>query len=285
MLANARDLLAQAMRATPSYGVLAFNVIGLEHAEAIVEGAETEASPVVLQISQNAVRYRQGQLEPIVAACRALAQRASVPVALHLDHATTKEICERAVAAGVRSIMFDASSADYAENVQRTAAIAEWAHSVGASVEGELGIVGGKDGVETSTDGMTDPQMASQYVQDTGLDLLAVALGTEHGMTEQRVVIDVERIDALRAVVNVPLVLHGSSGVPDAALREAVRRGMTKINMATQLNVAFTRAIRSMLANDPGVTDPRVYGAAGRAAMVDVVRAKCRLVGSSGNGQ
>ncbi len=284
MLARTQDLLEAAMRSRPRYGVLAFNVIGLEHAEAIVQGAEAERAPVILQISQNAVRYRIGALEPLVAACRELAIAASTPVALHLDHATSHELCERAAAAGMSSIMFDASTASHAHNIDITATEVRWAHGLGLAIEGEIGIVGGKGAAITSHEGMTDPQEAARYVAATGVDSLAVAVGTEHGMTEQVVALDFARISALREAVAIPLVLHGSSGVPDESLVEAVQRGIVKINLATQLNLAFTGAIRRVLADNAQVTDPRVYGTVGRAAIEEVVRAKCRLLRASGKG-
>lgn len=284
MLARTQDLLEAAMRADARYGVLALNVIGLDHAEAIVRGAEAERAPVILQISQNAIRYRMGMLEPIAAACRALAVASGMPVALHLDHATTHDLCVRAAAAGMSSIMFDASTSSHERNIEITTREARWAHEMGLSIEGELGIVGGKDGAVTSVEGMTDPVAAADYVRTTGVDSLAVAVGTEHGMTSQVAELDFQRISALRDVVDVPLVLHGSSGVTDEALVEAVHCGIVKINMATQLNAAFTVEIRDYLARDRQVTDPRRYGEIGRTAMMDVVRAKCRLVGAAGRG-
>jgi fructose-bisphosphate aldolase class II len=283
MLARTQDLLETAMRATPPYGVVAFNVIGLEHAEAIVAGAEAERAPVILQVSQNAIRYRGGAIEPIAAACRELAAAASVPVALHLDHATTHELCVRAADAGFSSVMFDASTAATERNVARTAEEVAWAHGRGLSVEGELGVVGGKEGAVTTIEGMTDPEAAAAYVAATGVDALAVAVGTEHGMTERRAALDLDRVAAIRAAVAVPLVLHGSSGVPAETLAEAVRRGITKVNLATQLNQALTGAIRAYLDEHLPVTDPRKYGEPGRAAMGEVVRATIRLVGASGS--
>lgn len=282
MLARTQDLLVAAMRATPRWGVPAFNVIGLDHAEAIVEGAEAERAPVILQISQNAVRYRRGAVAPIATACREIANAASVPVALHLDHATTLELCQQAADAGFGSIMFDASTSAPDRNRARTAEAVAWAHARGLSLEGELGIVGGKEGAVTSAEGMTDPAEAADFVAETGLDALAVAVGTTHGMTDRRARLDLERIAAIRAAVDVPLVLHGSSGVPADTLAEAIRRGITKVNLATQLNQAFTGAIRLYLGDHPEATDPRAYGEAGRAAMREVVRATSRIVGASG---
>ena len=279
MLSHTLHLLTRAQR--DGYGVLACNVIGLDHAEAIVQGAEAERAPVILQVSQNAIRYRLGRLEPLVTACRETALAADVPVALHLDHATTREMCERAVAAGMSSVMFDASSDDEEVNIARTGETARWAHDRRIAIEGEIGVVGGKEGAVTTVEGMTDPDAAAHYVAATGVDLLAVAVGTEHGMARETR-IDLGRISAIRAMVDVPLVLHGTSGVPDEDLREAVRLGITKVNMATQLNAAYTGAIREHLATDPHVTDPRRYCSPAREAMAAVVRAKCRLIGASG---
>lgn len=284
MLARTQDLLETAMKARSRYGVLAFNVIGLDHAEAIVGGAEEARAPVILQISQNAIRYRMGMLEPIAAACRALAVASRMPVALHLDHATTHDLCVRAAAAGMSSIMVDASTSSHERNIEITTREARWAHEMGLSIEGELGIVGGKGGAVTSIEGMTDPVAAADYVNATGVDSLAVAVGTTHGMTRQSIDLDFNRISALRDAVDISLVLHGSSGVGDDALIEAVRRGIVKVNIATQLNAAFTGAIRGYLARDRQMTDPRRYGDIGRTAMMDVVRAKCRLVGAAGQG-
>lgn len=282
MLIPTQHLLDQAMRHDPPYGVLALNVIGLEHAEAIVAAAEAEHSPVILQISQNAIRYR-GAIEPLGRACQELARASTVPVALHLDHATTDDLCERAAELGFSSIMFDASAATEDENIRLTAQKVEWAHRHDVTIEGELGIVGGKDGIVTSTQGLTDPDAARHYVDATGIDALAVAIGTEHGMTQRRASLDLDRLDRIRRVVAVPLVLHGSSGVPDETLAEAVSRGITKVNLATQLNSAYTAAIRECLDQDRAVVDPRIYGATGRTAMTELVRHRCRLVGSSGH--
>jgi fructose-bisphosphate aldolase class II len=282
MLRRTQHLLDQAMRHDPPYGVLALNVIGLEHAEAIVAAAEAEQSPVILQISQNAIRFR-GAVEPLGRACHELAQAATVPIALHLDHATTNDLCERAAKLGFSSIMFDASAASETENIRLTAQKVAWTHQHNITLEGELGIVGGKDGVVTSSQGLTDPDAARHYVDATGIDALAVAIGTEHGMTQRRAALDLDRLDRIRRAVDLPLVLHGSSGVPDEMLAEAVRRGITKVNLATQLNSAYTAAVRECLAQDRTVVDPRIYGAAGRTAMMELVRDRCRLVGSSGH--
>jgi fructose-bisphosphate aldolase class II len=270
-LATTGDIL----RAAPA-GVGAFNVIQLEHATAVVAGAEAAGLPVVLQISENCVRYH-GALEPIALAALAVARRASVPVSVHLDHATDRALVEEAVDLGLGSVMFDASALPDEENVTATAAVAAWCHARGVWVEAELGEVGGKDGVH-APGARTEPPEATAYVSRTGVDALAVAVGSSHAMTTKDAVLDLALIAELRAAVPVPLVLHGSSGVPDDTLREAVRHGMKKINVATHLNQAFTGAVRDHLARDPKVVDPRKYLRSGRDAVTREVTHLLRVL-------
>ena len=257
-------------------GVGAFNVIGIEHAEAIVSGAETAGLPVVLQISENCVRYH-GALEPIALAALAIAGTAAVPVAVHLDHATSAELVRVAAGIGISSVMFDASALDHAANLAATAEVAAWCHERGIWVEAELGEIGGKDGVHAQG-ARTTPEDAVAYVDATGVDALAVAVGSSHAMLTRDAVLDFGLIGQIRArvPVAVPLVLHGSSGIPDGALAKAIMAGMTKINIATQLNKVFTAAIRERLGADEQLVDPRTYGAAGREAVAAEV---ARLLG------
>lgn len=255
-------------------GAAAFNVIQLEHAEAIVAGALSARAPVILQLSQNAVRYH-GALRPIAAAALAAADSAGVPVALHLDHATERELVDEAVELGVGSVMYDASALGYEENVRATADVVRRCHRRGVWVEAELGEIGGKDGVH-APGARTDPAAAAAYVAATGVDALAVAVGTSHAMLTRDAVLDFRLIAALRAAVAVPLVLHGSSGVADADLAAAVGAGITKINIATQLNKVFTAAVRERLTAEPGLVDTRRYLGAGRTAVAAEVR---RLLG------
>ena len=279
-LGSALDLLRNAEAG--GYSIGAFNVIGAEHAQAIVCAAELERSPAILQLSENSVKYNLGSVVPIGRLCYELAREAGVPVALHLDHATSWELCERALDAGFGSVMLDASALPLEANVRATADAARRAHARGATLEGELGVVGGKGGVMSPHEGQTDPQQARQYVEATGVDALAVAVGTAHAMVETTASVDLELVSRLRAAVAVPLVLHGSSGVPDADLAEVVRRGIVKINVATQLNVAFTRAVRAALARDSRLVDPRKYLGPARDAVVEAVRGRIRLLGSAG---
>jgi fructose-bisphosphate aldolase class II len=252
-------------------GVGAFNVITLEHAEAIVEGAERVGQPVILQISENAVRFHRHRVGPLAAAARSVAELAMVPVGLHLDHVESMELLHEAPSHGFCSVMFDGSTRPYAENVSATAAAVTFGHTHGLWVESELGTVGGKDGSAHQPGARTDPAQAAAYVAATGVDALAVAVGSSHAMVERTAALDHELIAVLRRSVGVPLVLHGSSGVPESELRRAVRGGLVKINIGTALNVAYTDAVRGALASDGRVVDPRKYLAQARDAVADVV--------------
>lgn len=256
-------------------GVAAFNVITLEHAEGICAGAEASGRGVILQISQNAVAFHAGDVAPIASAARAVAQHAAIPVALHLDHVEDLDLLYRAADAGFSSVMFDAGALPYAENVERTRAAVEWAHSAGLWLEAELGFVGGKTEAPRSAHAAgvrTDPTEARAFVAATGVDALAVAVGSSHAMTARTAEVDAELVAAIHAEVPVPLVLHGSSGVADDALRAAVRAGITKVNVGTALNVAMTSSVRRSLDADDAVVDPRKYLAPARAAIAATVR-------------
>lgn len=262
-IASSFDVVGAAKAA--GRGVAAFNVIGLEHAEALVAAADRARKPVILQISENAVAYH-GMLEPLALGCLALARTSRTPVVLHLDHATDEELVARAVGLGFTSVMFDASTLDYDENVARTAYLTRRVHENGVWMEAELGEVGGKDGVH-APGVRTDPAQAAEFVAATGVDALAVAVGSSHAMTERTATLDFELIARLSAAVDVPLVLHGSSGVPDDSISRAVAAGLTKVNIATHLNAVFTAALRDYLAAHPAAVDPRKYVGAGRDAL------------------
>jgi fructose-bisphosphate aldolase class II len=255
-LVTTRELVDNA--ATRRIAVGAFNVITLEHAEAVIEGAEQANAPVILQISENAVRFHHGRLAPIAAAAAAVAEAASVPASLHLDHVEDDDLLRQAGTCGMSSVMYDASKLDYDKNVDATRAAREWAHANGLYLEAELGEVGGKDGAH-APGVRTDPLEAAEFVAATGVDALAVAVGSSHAMTDRTAALDHELIGKLADAVPVPLVLHGSSGVPDAELAKAVRAGITKVNIGTILNVEFTAAVRATLRDDERLVDPRKY--------------------------
>ncbi len=255
-LVTTRELVDRAVANHVAVG--AFNIITLEHAEAVVEGAEHVDVPVILQISENAVRFHGGRLAPIAAAARSIAGAATVAVSLHLDHVEDDDLLRQTAAVGISSAMYDASKLDYGKNVEATRAAREWAHANGIYLEAELGEVGGKDGAH-APGARTDPVEAAQFVAATGVDALAVAVGSSHAMTNRSASLDHALIAGLARAVPVPLVLHGSSGVPDDELAAAVRAGMTKINIGTILNVDYTAAVRETLAGDEHLVDPRKY--------------------------
>jgi fructose-bisphosphate aldolase class II len=278
-LACTPDLVREA--AERRSAVAAFNVITLEHVEAVIAGAEQANQSVILQISENAVRFHGAQLRPIARASIEAATLSSVAVALHLDHVTDGELLRQAADAGFSSAMFDAGAAAYAENLAATRAAAQWAHSAGIWLEAELGYVGGKPDAPASahaTGVRTDPTEAAEFVAATGVDALAVAVGSSHAMTSRTAQLDHELIGRIATAVPVPLVLHGSSGVADAELRGAVQAGMRKINVGTALNVAFTNAVRARLAADETVVDPRKYLAEARTAMSRTVASLLQVI-------
>lgn len=262
--------MSDAVRLARPGGLLACNVIQLEHAEAIVAGAQKAGRPVVLQISANTAAYH-GSLAAVADACLRLAAQSAADVVVHLDHADSDALIAEAIGVGIRSVMYDASALPYAENVAATAAITRLCHERGVWVEAELGEVGGKDGVH-APGARTDPAAARDYVAATGIDALAVAVGSSHAMLTRDAHLDNELIAAIAAAVDVPLVLHGSSGVPDHGLRAAVRNGMVKINVATQLNKLMTAAVRQALAADQKAVDPRAWMNPARSAMAEEVR-------------
>ncbi|MEV7611039.1 class II fructose-bisphosphate aldolase [Microbacterium sp. NPDC089320] len=272
-LVSARELVTDA--AARGTGIGAFNVIHLETAEGLVRASADAGLPVILQISQNCADYHGG-LEPIALATLAVARRAQTPVAVHLDHAERPELVDEAIALGFGSVMFDGGALPYDENVALTAAVAERAHAAGVYVEGELGEVGGKDGAH-APGVRTDPDEARAFVAATRVDALAVAVGSSHAMTDRTASLDLELIARLRDALDVPLVLHGSSGVADAVIADAVRAGMTKINVSTHLNGFFTRAIRSTLGADDRLVDSRKYLAPAREALAGEAARMLRL--------
>lgn len=239
-------------------GLAAFNVVLLDHAEAFVDAAENTGLPLVLQLSQNAVKYHGGRLRPLGRALIELAEASTVPVSVHLDHAESTDLCREAVELGFTSIMYDGSKLPDAQNRETTAEITAFAHEHGVSVEAELGEVGGKNGVHDPS-ARTNPEDAVKFVADTGVDLLAVAVGSSHAMATREAVLDNQLIAAIHELVPVPLVLHGSSGVPDEGMVAAIQAGMTKINVSTHLNVVFTQGVRQILDENPKIVDPRKY--------------------------
>jgi fructose-bisphosphate aldolase class II len=278
-LARTVDLVQAAH--TAGEGVAAFNVITLEHAEAIAVGAEMAGRPAILQISENAVRFHGGQLRPIATAVVAVADQAGVPLAVHLDHVEDDSLLRQAAGTGISSVMYDASKLDYDANVTATRAAAEWAREKELWLEAELGEIGGKDGAH-APGVRTDPEEAAQFVTATSVNGLAVAVGSSHAMVERTASLDLNLIHDLARKLPVPLVLHGSSGVADDDLAAAVSAGIVKVNVGTILNVAFTGAVREHLASDATVVDPRKYLRPAREAVAAEVARLAAVVSGPG---
>ncbi|MGW3138801.1 ketose-bisphosphate aldolase [Streptomyces sp. NPDC001139] len=272
-LVTTGELVARAAAARSA--VPSFNIITLEHVEAVVAGAEAADAPVVLQVSENAVKFRYGRLLPLARAAVAVAERAAVEVALHLDHVQSDDLLRQAADAGFSSVMYDAARLPYEANLAATRAAADWAHAQGLWIEAELGQVGGKAGqpaLDAHAPGArTDPDQARAFVADSGVDALAVAVGSTHAMTTRTAALDHTLLKRLSAALDVPLVLHGSSGVPDDELVAAVAGGISKVNVGTALNIAMTGAIRDFLAAHPEAVDSRKYLGVGREAMAQAV--------------
>lgn len=265
-----------AEKANSSTAIGAFNVILLEHAEALVWGAEKSQLPLILQISENCVKYH-GSLKPISVATITIAEASTLPISVHLDHAESEELVKQALDLGYDSVMFDGSKLSYKENVQASQRMRALCDSYGATLEVEIGEVGGKDGVHAP--GIrTKPAEARDFANETGAHLIAVAVGSSHAMSTRDASLDFQLIRDIAAEVKVPLVLHGSSGVSDSDLQEAVRAGMRKINIATHLNGVFTQRVRTELEENPGLTDPRKYIGLGRDDVSDEIARLQRLL-------
>lgn len=280
-LVPAHELLQRAYR--DGYAVGAFNANNLEAVQAIVEAAEAERAPVILQASEGALRY--AGLHLLAALARAAADAASVPVALHLDHGTRFETVVRCLRAGFTSVMFDGSHLPLERNIAETARVVEVAHAVGVSVEGEVGrLVGIEDdvAVDEREAALTDPEEAARFARETGVDFLAVAFGTRHGFYRGEPRLDFARLARIRERVDLPLVMHGGSGVPDEQVRRAIGLGVAKINVDTELRHAWVTTVRRLLAEQPDELDPRKVLGPARDAMRERVREKIRLFGSAG---
>lgn len=275
------DLLQRAQR--EGYAIGGFNVQNMEMLQAVVAAAEEERSPVIVQF--NPANVQHVGLGYAAAMARAAAAAASVPVVLHLDHGVDFAQCMQAIRQGFTSLMYDGTPFPLAANIDVTAQVCAAAHAAGVAVEGEIGQMGGvEEGVFTAEGlgTMTDPGEAARYVTETGVDTLAVAVGNQHGMRTAAAMLDLDRIEAIRRLVNVPLVIHGGSGVPDETVRAAIKLGVCKFNVATQLNQAFTAAYRAVLAERPDEANPRAALARARDAVKEAAREKMRAFGSTG---
>ncbi len=275
------DLLKKAEEG--GYAVGAFNCNNMEIVQAIINAAEAERSPVIMQASQGAIKY--AGIEYINAMARIAAEKASVPVALHLDHGTSFEQVMICIRNGFSSVMIDGSKLPFEENIELTKRVIAVARAVGVSVEAELGKIGGTEDdiyVDEREAFFTKPEEAKEFVERTGVDSLAVAIGTAHGQYKGIPELDFPRLEKIRSLVKIPIVLHGSSGVPDDAIEKAIKLGVRKVNIDTNIREAFVQACRDVLNKDAKEIDPRKVLSPARAAATEIIREKIRLFGSSG---
>jgi len=280
-LVTTKELLEKAMR--EKYAAGAFNANNIEMVQAIIEAAEEENAPVILQASQGAIKY--AGLENVVAIVKNAAAIAKVPIALHLDHGTDYEQNVKCLRMGFTSLMFDGSKLPYEENVSITRKVVEMGHAVGVPVEGEIGKIAGTEDHITVSEveaSMTESEEALRFVQDTGVDSLAVAVGSVHRMKKKEAKLDHERIGKIAELVKIPLVLHGSSGVMDDEMKKGIKEGLCKINVATQLNMAFVEGMRKALNEKPEEVDPRKILRVSKELLKKVVKDRIRVFGCSG---
>ena len=263
------------------YAVGAFNVENMEMVMAVIKACEELKAPAILQTTPSTVKY--AGLEMYYANVSTAARNASVPIALHLDHGDSFELAMRAFHTGYSSIMIDGSKFDLEENIALSRRVSDVCRAAGIPVEGELGKVGGKeDDLVVKGPAYTEPEDAARFAEESGISSLAVAIGTAHGIYKGEPKLDMERLSEIRKVVSIPLVLHGASGVPDEMVKEAIRRGISKVNFATELRLAYSRGVKECLAEDAEVFDPKKYGKAGMAYVTELVKDKIRVCGSEG---
>jgi len=279
VLVSGKELFQAAKQG--GYAVGAFNVNNMEIIQAIIEAAEEENSPVFLQASQGGIKY--AGLEYIAALAKTAAEQAKVPVALNLDHGTSFAQVAKCIRAGFSAVMIDGSQLSFEDNIAITQKVVDMAAPCGVSVEAELGKIGGtEDDISVAEAVFTDPDEAAEFVERTKIDALAVAIGTAHGVYKGEPKLDFTRLEQIRNATNIPLVLHGASGVPEEAIRKAVPLGICKINIDTELRQAFTKAVQEVVHTKPQEFDPRKLLGPAREAMKEVVKAKLRLFGCAG---
>ncbi|SNX53572.1 class II fructose-1,6-bisphosphate aldolase [Thermoanaerobacterium sp. RBIITD] len=281
MLVTGIELLKKAHE--EGYAVGAFNTSNLEITQAIVEAAEEMKSPAIIQVSEGGLKY--AGIETISAIVRTLANRASVPIALHLDHGTDFNNVMKCLRNGWTSVMMDASKLPLEKNIEVTKNVVKIAHGMGVSVEAEIGKIGGTEDnvtVDEREAAMTDPDEAYKFATETGVDYLAISIGTAHGPYKGEPKLDFERLKKIKGMLNMPIVLHGASGVPEDAIRTAVSLGVNKINIDTDIRQGFAARLRELLQNDHEVYDPRKILGPCKDAMKEVVKNKMRLFGSAG---
>ncbi len=274
-----KDMLLNAQ--SGGYAVGAFNVENMEMAQAVVSAAEELKSPVIIQTTPSTVSYADPDI--FFSMIAAVAKNATVPVTVHLDHGSSFELCAKALRAGYTGIMIDGSKLPLNENIEITKKVVQMCHAAGVSVEAELGQVGGKeDDLECENAGYTIPSEAVRFEQEATPDIMAVGVGTAHGFYAETPVLNLELISELKGLLTVPMVLHGASGLSDDTVKECIKRGICKVNFATELRVAYSDGVKKVLAEKPETFDPKAYGKVARENVKKLVAEKILLCGSNG---
>ena len=263
------------------YAVGAFNVENMEMAQAVIAAAQEQNAPVILQTTPSTVKY--AGLALYYANVQALAKEVSVPVAIHLDHGSSFNLAVQAIRQGYTSIMIDGSHGSFEENVEVTSKVVAAARPNNIPVEAELGMVGGKeDDLDGGNGGYTDPHQAREFADRTGISSLAVAIGTAHGVYSGTPKLDIKRLEEIRELVEIPLVLHGASGLSDEDVQSCISRGICKVNFATELRIAFSDGVKQCLAEAPDTIDPKKYGVYGRERVKQLVMNRMKVCGCTG---
>ncbi|WP_194436215.1 tagatose bisphosphate family class II aldolase [Vibrio fluminensis] len=280
-LISSREMLKRAQQG--GYAVPAFNIHNLETVQVIVETASEMGSPVILAGTPGTYDY--AGTDYLINICKSAAKKHKIPLVLHLDHHEEQQDIFSKVNQGIRSVMIDGSHHAFDQNIEIVRSVVDYCNRFDASVEAELGRLGGQEDdliVDSADALMTDPASAAEFVRRTGIDSLAVAIGTAHGLYKAEPKLDFERLEKIRSVVDIPLVLHGASGVPDEMVRRCIDLGICKVNVATELKIAFADAVKTYFGDHPDANDPRKYIIPGKAAMKEVVMSKIRVCGSEG---
>lgn len=282
-LKNTKEMILDAQKI--GYAVPAFNIHNLETIQTVLETCEKLKSPVILAATPSTVDY--ANKDYLIAIMQEAMEKVTIPFAFHLDHFENVNEIKAIIAKGCRSVMIDASKHPFEENIAIVKDIVDFAHACGATVEAELGKLGGQEDniiVDEKDAFFTNPDEALEFVKRTGIDTLAVAIGTAHGLYKKEPKLDFERLDKIRQLIDVPLVLHGASGVPCKAVQKAIDLGICKVNIATELKIPFSTAIKEYFAEHPDATDPRKYLIPAKEAMAKVVEEKVKMCKSAKRG-
>jgi len=278
-LVSSKEILMKAQQ--EGYAGGAFNAENMEMVQAIVATAEELSSPVIIQTTPGSLQYADTDM--FFGMVNAEAKKAKVPVALHLDHGNSAELCAKAILSGYTSIMIDGSKLAFSENVALTKKVVEFAHAMGVPVEGELGTVGGKEDtheVKDSEKSYTDPEEAKEFAEQTGVDFLAVGIGNAHGFYKGVPKLRFDILEKTKSLVSIPIVLHGASGIPDEDVKKSTGLGICKVNFATELRDAFTKGVKEYLEKNPEVFDPKKYNGAGREKVKELIKHKMHVLNS-----